>query len=279
MKLPFIATLAIGLMVLGSACLSAAELATAKVFKIEGSAILYSSDGTDRPLQRGDILKQGDGVVSAPVSSVTLVFSNGSMLTVEENSSITMESLSQDAFAGGKEYEQLSADPSKSNTLVGLNYGKVSGEVKKLQNGSSFDVRTPLGTAAIRGTIYWVSLFFNSERGEFVLIIHNANGIVDVISRYAGQLDFGRNNTADTNYQSGGSEEKREVIPPTHYVIIRLSDRDPYFDTLIDEWKNNAAKKGPPFTPPGPPPWIPVDPGTIVVSPEGPVPPGLGTPP
>lgn len=252
----------------------AAKLASAKVVGITGTVTKYSSGGASSPLAVGEILEQGDSISVTALSQAKLVFSNGSELTVEENTSINIAKLEQDSFGGGQTYEQLAADPSKSRTLLELNYGALSGHVKKLQPDSSFDVETPLGTAAIRGTFFTVSLLYNVERGEFSLIVKNIDGLVDIISRYVGQLEWGEGNIGEKVYDSSISEATTEPIPRTHTFVIRIHQDDPYFEDLFDIIEN--------YIPTGPAPVITPggfgddddddddDFGVIVVSPEGP---------
>lgn len=213
---------------------NAAQLASAKVLSVSGTVNSHSENGDETPLIVGAILSQGDSVVTTAMSNALLVFSNGSELTVEENTSITLAELSQEAFGGNKSYEQLKADPSKSQSLLELNYGKVSGHVKQLRAGSEFDIETPLGTAAIRGTKFIVEIRYNAERGEFIMIVHNKDGKVNIISRYAGSFEYGRGNVGDKGYDSSVSDDTIEAIPPAHIIVIRLSEDDPHFNQLID---------------------------------------------
>ena len=246
---------------LSALTVNAAQLASAKVLSVSGTVNYYTQGGVYAPLTVGAILTQGDSVSSTALSSARLVFSNGSELTVEENSSITIAELSQEAFSGKKSYEQLQADPSKSQALLELNYGKVSGHVKKLRAGSRFDIETPLGTAAIRGTTFAVEIHYNAERGEFILTVHNKDGNVNIISRYAGSFEYGRGNIGDKGYDSSVSDDTVEAIPPAHFVVIRLSDQDPYYDAII-----NALKNYPPFQNEDTQPEIIVVPPIVVTS-------------
>jgi len=223
---------------LSALTINAAQLASAKVLSVTGTVTNYSENGDESPLAVGEILKQGDSVTTTALSNALLVFSNGSELVVEENSSVTLAELSQEAFSGKKTYEQLKADPSKSQSLLELNYGKVSGHVKKLRPGSEFFVETPLGTAAIRGTKFKVELRYSAERGEFILYVHNKDGKVDVISRYAGNAEYGRGSVADKGYDHSISSAKPEAIPPAHIIMIRISKDDPYYNDVIDSIKN-----------------------------------------
>jgi hypothetical protein len=259
------------LCVLAMSALSAqaAQLATAKVLEVTGIVTKYTEAGTKTPLKAGEILKQGDSLSAARLSNAKLVFSNGSEITIKENSSLNIAKLEQASFGNSQSYEQLQADPSKSQTLLELNYGEVGFHVKKLQPDSSFNIETPLGTAAVRGTQGFVKLLFNAERGEFMLVVKNFDGLVDIISRYAGNLEFSEGKIGDKGYDGSASNDKAEPLPKECTVIIRLNSNDPYFDDIIDIIKNVSPVTPTPTPSPIPTPEVtPEDPGVIVVSPE-----------
>ncbi|CAA6697343.1 MULTISPECIES: FecR domain-containing protein [unclassified Lentimonas] len=246
---------------LSALTINAAQLASAKVLSVTGTVTNTTENGEESPLAVGAILKQGDSVMTTAMSNALLVFSNGSELVVEENSSLTLAELTQEAFSGKKSYEQLQADPSKSQSLLELNYGKVSGHVKKLRPGSEFFVETPLGTAAIRGTNYTVELGYNADRGELLFIVNNKDGKVDIMSRYAGQIEYGRGKVGDKAHDHTAASDKSHAIPPTHTVVVRLSKDNPHFNEIV-----NRLKNFPPFQNGNTPPVIIEDP--IQTNPE-----------
>jgi hypothetical protein len=252
----------------------AAQLASAKVLETTGTVFKYVGEDMSAPLTAGDILTEGDSISVTALSSAKLVFSNGTEITVKENTSVNIAELKQSPFSGSQSYEQLQADPSQSQALLELNYGELDFHVKKLQPGSSFNIETPIGTAAVRGTTGTVRLFYNAERQEFILKVKNNDGLVDIISRYIGEFEYGSGNTGDKGFDSGLSEDTVEPIPQNHTVIIRLNRNDPLFDDLFKTYRNFIPTKGqvelpsPVFTP------NPEDPGVIIVSPED-----QGTPP
>lgn len=211
----------------------ASELASAKVTAITGSVTLYTAGGQDVPLSIGQILKEGDSISVTALSQVKLVFSNGSELTVEENSSVRLTTLRQEAFAGNQAYEQLEADPSKSQTLLKLDYGELRGHVKKLQKGSKFFIQTPLGTAAIRGTKFTVKFSYNALRGEFKLTVNNIDGLVDIITNHIAQLAL-EENLGDKFDDSGTSAGTPVPIPSNDSITIRIDKSDPNFDTILN---------------------------------------------
>lgn len=258
MKNPRLHLVLLALFGLSALTVDAAQLASAKVLSVSGSVSSHSEDGVERQLIVGAILTQGDSVVTSSLSNALLVFSNGSEIVVEENTSILLAELSQEAFSGKKSYEQLQADPSKSQSLLELNYGKVSGHVKSLKPGSRFDIETPLGTAAIRGTTFTVEFSYNAVRGEFTLIIRNNDGQIDLVSRFAGTINYAAGSSADVGYDgSATGEDTTNAIPPAHVIHIHLSENDPNYGRII-----NALINYPPYQNEGSTPAI------IVITPE-----------
>ncbi|CAA6680058.1 MULTISPECIES: FecR domain-containing protein [unclassified Lentimonas] len=229
---------------LSALTINAAQLASAKVLSVTGTVTSHAEDGVETPLTVGTILKQGDSVTTTGLSNALLVFSNGSELVVEADSSLKIAELTQDAFSGNKSYEQLQADPSKSQALLELSYGKVSGHVKKLRPGSEFFVESPLGTAAIRGTNFVMGLYFDSIRGELVFFVQNKDGKVDLISRVAGTVEFGRGNVSTVGFAPGAKNPDTYAVPPAHSIIVRLSENDPYFKEIVNFVKNIPPHAG-----------------------------------
>lgn len=242
---------------LSALIVNAAQTASAKVLSVTGSVHVYAEGSPDAPLTAGAILTQGQGIVTTAMSSAHLVFSNGSELTVKENTSVTIAELTQEAFGGNKSYEQLKADPSKSQALLQLNYGKVSGHVKQLRAGSKFNIETPLGTAAIRGTKHEVGLGYNPVRKTVSMTVTNMDGKIDLITKTGGKIEY-YNNAAEVAYETG-VKGTTQPVPVGNTVTVSLSQDDPNFEDVI-----NPAVNFPPYqnentqpntdktTPPGP---------------------------
>ncbi len=287
------------LLALSAISAQAARLASAKVLELTGTVTKYSPNGQNAPLKVGEILTEGDSLSSAAKSSAKLVFSNGSEVTVKQNTSINISNLEQESFAGNQSYEQLQADPSKSQTLLELNYGDIDGHVKKLSYGSNFRIKTPLGTAAIRGTYFSVSLRYDSRSGDFTLSVTNIDGTVDIISTFSGDILFGDNKEVVKEFE-GESEgdstnERTNTVPETKTIKIRISRDNPNREAILavvktmvpaeirviidddtpaaedgegSEGEEGGEEGGNP-TPTIPAPAItPEDPSIIVVSPE-----------
>ena len=233
----------LGLFGLSVATANAAQLASAKVLSVSGTVTSYTEGGAETPLQAGAILTQGASICTKPSSQAELVFSNGSELTVMENSRLTLAELSQEAFGGTKSYEQLQADPSRSQTLLKLNYGKTSGHVKKLSDGSQFLIESPLGTAAIRGTNFTIALNFNPTTGLYSIQVSNHDGLVDLITKAEGSKENG-------DYDPNAAETSTP-IPAGQEFAVSISADDPNFGTVIEQMINltaTAAVDGTPAT-------------------------------
>ena len=174
----------------------AVELATAKVLSVSGTVIktegggLIKIGGRESPLKAGDILREGDRIHSTAGSKVFLVFSNGSEITLFQNSSLSIVDLEQEPYTSKRVYNELEADPSKSQTLLELDYGQLDGHVKKLSNTSSFNIETPLGTAAIRGTRFSISLLFTGNK--LILSVSNFDGLVDILTKSSSKVVTGK---------------------------------------------------------------------------------------
>ncbi|MDP5079227.1 MAG: FecR domain-containing protein [Opitutales bacterium] len=185
LRIPF---LALSILAMSAISAHAAQIASAKITAVEGVISKSSLDGSVSPLALGDILIEGDIVNVAELSTVTLVFSNGSEIVIQENSSLNIAKLQQEPFSGDQSYEQLQADPSKSQVLLELSYGVLDGHVKSLRSGSTFEVDTPLGTASIRGTTFKVS-YITIQNGveiqSVVFSVENKKGRVSVAKKTA----------------------------------------------------------------------------------------------
>ena len=83
---------------------------------------------------------------------------NGSLISIGENSRVVLDNLWQTQFTRtNQKINQLSTEPSQSRTSLQLDYGDMTLQVKKLNRGSSFSIRSRYGVAGIRGTKFRLS--------------------------------------------------------------------------------------------------------------------------
>ena len=104
-------------------------------------------------VKSGALLTDGYSVSTGEGGEAMLLFSNGTLVTVDENTKMKLESFLQEPFeAGEKKLEDLQEEPSSSSVLVDLEIGSLVVKTKKLNKKSNFDISSLVGTAGIRGT-------------------------------------------------------------------------------------------------------------------------------
>ena len=93
-------------------------------------------------------------VGKAKGSSAILLFSNGTVTTLKEDSQLNVRTFTQAKFESkpDQKISDLEEEPSSSKTDINLNFGDMVVDIKKLSKKSSFDIASPVGTAGIRGT-------------------------------------------------------------------------------------------------------------------------------
>lgn len=145
--------------------------------KIDGEVRKIAVDGTTAPLKAGDKLSETDTVTTGKESSVVLVFMNGSSVKLGPESRLAIDEFKMDPFAEDIELSKLTAEPSVSKTTLNLSYGEMVGDVKKLNTSSSYSIKTPVGAAGIRGTIYRI-VFRPSSDGKAFFTVTTQSGLV-----------------------------------------------------------------------------------------------------
>ncbi|MGE9294072.1 MAG: FecR domain-containing protein [Puniceicoccales bacterium] len=132
-----------------------------------------------RPLTKGMKIGQGVTINTGPDGSAILLFSNGSTLTVKPDTKLGIDEYMQSKTEKRTpdELKQLDKEPSTSKTKLRLLEGDLVGSVKKLDidNGSSFQIDSPIGTAGIRGTTWSMSVRITQDgaTGRFGIAIGN----------------------------------------------------------------------------------------------------------
>ena len=147
---------------------------TVQAFDISGTVTLFDeATNTSELLTPGRQFGEGSAVETAAGASVTLLFSNGSSIVLEESSKLSITRYLQDKIPEGTQgIDALKEEPSRSETRLLLNYGDLLGETKKLNKRSKFVVNTPGGSAGIRGTRFKVKFSFRPD-GTFRLEVIN----------------------------------------------------------------------------------------------------------
>jgi hypothetical protein len=114
------------------------------------------------------------------LSTAELILSNGSTLIINPDSLVEVRTFRQvvsELIIEG-EYQKLDKEPSPSVTEIVVTRGKVIGEVRKLNPQSSYVIKTPVGVARIRGTIYTVQ-YSTSGANAGKLVVGCVKGSVE----------------------------------------------------------------------------------------------------
>ena len=106
---------------------------------------MLANGGKWLPLQTGEMLKTGAVVKTGAKSQADLFLGiNGSMLRLAANTELKFTRLA---------IEQSPIEPI-AQTEMELISGRVIGNVRKLPMGSSYVIKTPMGVADVKGTVY-----------------------------------------------------------------------------------------------------------------------------
>lgn len=164
--------------------LSSAALQDGKVLvgNLIGKASSIDAKKVRKPLVSGFLFSPAEGyhIETAAASTAELILSNGSTLIVSPDSLIevkTFRQVASPAIAEGS-YQKFEKEPSPSVTEIEVKRGKVVGEVRKLSPLSSYVIKTPVGMARIRGTVFTVG-FTRNANGTVSMSIACARGSVE----------------------------------------------------------------------------------------------------
>lgn len=184
MKTPTFKTAILGFcLALPSMLLAAPQLATVKSIGVRGDVTLTNEQtGEVTRLKDGATFSEGYTVTTRSKSSATIVLSTGAYVAVAPNTTFSISTFEQEEFDAAKGvFEELSADPSKSDVRLDLKRGRLVGNVEKLTPESNFQIDTVLGTVTITGTTWDIeieSVTYDNASGTYgtVLEVSNLNG-------------------------------------------------------------------------------------------------------
>jgi hypothetical protein len=168
----------------------------------------------------GVLLPDGASVQTGEGASVLLLLSNGTVVTVSENTRMKISSFVQEPFDdNGLSVGDLNEEPSSSSVLVDLDVGELVVKTKKLNKKSNFEISSPVGTAGIRGTQFGMG--YSPRRGMSLDVTEST---VSFKPRGGGQprmVRAGRGLTAPTR----GQPVERPVSPIAQGRINQTNDR------------------------------------------------------
>lgn len=151
-----------------------------KAVRLSGTVSKIAAGGaTPVALTEGQAVIETDTITTGADSGVVLVFANGASVKVGANSRLAIEEFKMDPLATDIAVADLQSEPNVSKTRLNLAYGEVVGNVKKLNKaaGSSFDIKTPVGAAGIRGTTFRIVMQI-TPTGQVTFTLSTAEGNV-----------------------------------------------------------------------------------------------------
>ena len=122
----------------------------------QGALILISTEGKVRYLDEketqqedikiGSIIPSSYLVETGGDGKLTGLLSNGTLLTLTENTRMKVATFEQEPFEDdGRKLADLPGEPSRSKVDIELQYGSLVVKTKKLSKGSNFTINSPLG--------------------------------------------------------------------------------------------------------------------------------------
>jgi hypothetical protein len=153
--------------------------------------VTLDKSSVGKKIEEKSILTTGEN------GSTSLLFSNGTLITVKPGSRFYLRKFAQKAFSTDHNLKPstLEEEPSKSELLAHLDFGNLIVKVPKLAKGSSMIVSSPLGTAGIRGTMFQLVAVRNPVTGDIT-------GGVNLISGDISFTDVGGNELTLVSGQS-----------------------------------------------------------------------------
>ena len=131
------------------------------VISAKGNVQAIGENGDILPtkIKPGTILAQGFALQTGVGGEASIVFSNGTVASLEPSSNLRIASFSQANFATANEkLSEADKEPSSSVISLDLNAGALVVQTKKLDKSSTFNINSQTGTAGIRGTQFQLGL-------------------------------------------------------------------------------------------------------------------------
>jgi hypothetical protein len=204
--------------------LKSGKVGNARVLKVKGSVTITISGKPAEPLKEGIFVQQDQLIKTGADSQAWLLFSNGTTVTVQPNTSFSIDKFLQTDFDSNKvNYTKIKTEPSISQTKLAVNEGSIIADVAKLNKGSTFQIGTPIGVAGIRGTLIQVTV--NNNGGTVTVTVNLPHGIADFSAINGKQITL-----------DGGQTITIKVDPATKAVT--LSSPSPLPPQTADQIQN-----------------------------------------
>ena len=152
-----------------------------RVMRAEGLTVEVTTNGARVEVKTGTELTQGTAIRTGASGEVDLMFDNGGVLEIKPNTEFLIEKFEREAFDASKvDYKNLKEEPTPSKTKLNLDYGTILMGVKKLKEGSEYNVGTMVGSTGIRGTSLFVK--YDKAKPEEGTIVGVTEGKVEFLT-------------------------------------------------------------------------------------------------
>ena len=207
----------------------------------DGQALVQSISGEVKlldgskwlPLQTGQLLKTGAVVKTGAKSRADLFLGvNGSMLRLAANTELKFNRLAV----------EISPIEPIAKTEMELRSGRVIGNVRKLPMGSSYVIKTPMGVADIKGTVYDIN-----ANGELIVL----SGKVKYTDRTSGRevLIASGEKYVGGREMKAADDEKAEAAAAVPVDLPSFPGFTISVPLRQGVWENQASQRGGPIDP------------------------------
>lgn len=153
----------------------------ALIVSVTGQASYTDASGQFVPLKPDMKLDPGATIKTGANSSVVVFLTNNkAQFTVDASTTVTVNKLTA-TRTGADEV---------SETDLEVKDGKITGSVKKLSKASTFNVKTPVGVAGIRGTVFVIhanGVIHVTQGTVVILYVNPSTGASEPVTVTAGQ--------------------------------------------------------------------------------------------
>lgn len=203
---------------------------------VEGEVLLLKKGAGDwRKVNPGDALESGDTVKTLESSRAKLQLSSGGKVALKESASVKINVMDSNGPEKGGSAELF------------LSEGEIQASIKRLEEGSTFEVKTPNAVCGMRGTVFYVSvdelfntgLFVEKNKVNFLNLFSNL--FYDVNENKSSFSDNKGNITKpvfvplnERKRWIGGFEGITNVVPVTFGGVTTILN-NPALATLVAE--------------------------------------------
>ena len=153
-----------------------------------------SGEPKEKKVEVGSVLEGNEWALSGKGGKLSLLLSNGTLVTLLPNTKMKLGDFNQIPFDPGElKVSDLKEEPSSSRVSLDLDFGALVVKTKKLNKKSSFEIVTQVGTAGVRGTEFQIGsqpdLGMQLDVTESTVEFTPPGGITTPVSKGTG-LDF-----------------------------------------------------------------------------------------